>query len=384
MQFKSTVSVGSVYLHWPFCPYRCHFCPFVALAGQDEFMESYHEALKKEILLYQENTICKKQILKTVFLGGGTPSTYPTHLLLDTFDILKKVFNFDRDIEITIEVNPGTVSEEKVKAWKSAGINRISIGVQSLKDKSLHSLNRIQSKQDVCQLMNFLPEYIENISVDLIMGLPNVSFAEWKKDLAEIVTWKIKHISVYFLTIHEDTRLFFNIKQGKVTIPSDNYMVETYNWTQKFLHNHGFEQYELSNFARLGYYSRHNSVYWDRKPYKGFGLGACSFDGTLRIQNEINLQKYIESSGKKDSAMTYEYLTEEQIRLEKVLLGLRRITGVLFQDIAYGLSAEKKDLLQNQINNFEQEGLLFFDGSVVRLTQQGLILENQIISRLIV
>ncbi|QQR53399.1 radical SAM family heme chaperone HemW [bacterium] len=382
MNFDYETPFRSLYIHWPFCPYRCHFCPFVALAGQDEYMLQYHDALVKEIQYFFDHYRLVQQEIDTVFLGGGTPSTYPTDLLLDTFIILKKNLHFQKDAEITIEVNPGTVIEKQVLEWVKMGINRVSVGVQSLKDGVLHELNRMQTKQQVITLMDFLPHYIENISVDLIMGLPGVLLQDWQSYLQEIITWPIKHISVYFLTIHEDTKLFFTIEKGKVSLPSDDYMLECYEWTVDFLKKNGFEQYELSNFARVGYQSRHNSIYWDRKPFKAFGLGACSFDGKARMQNEKNLQSYLKYVATKEPLLYYETLTVQQIRLEKALLGLRRSIGVCLNEISLYLSEEQKLKLNEEICQLCEAGFMTSDGKVIRLTQRGLIVENQILARL--
>lgn len=379
----NTSSVHSLYIHWPFCPYRCHFCPFVALAGQDQYMQVYHDALIKEIRFFVESRKNNKERLDTLFFGGGTPSTYPTNLLLDTLSILKESFAFHEQTEVTIEVNPGTVKEMQVNAWAKAGINRLSVGVQSLKDGALHNLNRLQCKEDVEQLMSYAPRYIENISIDLIMGIPDVSFEEWKEYVQEIVHWPIKHISIYFLTVHEDTRLYFNVVSGKVVLPSDDFMVNCYFWTQEFLMAQGFEQYELSNFAKKGHFSRHNSVYWDRKPYKAFGLGACSFDGTYRMQNEKNLMRYIEKATDFEGPIViYEQLTSQQVRLEKAMLGLRRAKGALWNDICADLDEEGVKALRVQIDALVHEGLMISDENRVRLTQKGLVVENQIIMRL--
>ncbi|RTL07440.1 radical SAM family heme chaperone HemW [Candidatus Dependentiae bacterium] len=376
-------SFHSLYIHWPFCPYRCHFCPFVALAGQDQYMQVYHDALIQEINTFIKHYEQNKQRIDTVFFGGGTPSTYPNDLLLDTIAILKESFDFHEKTEVTIEVNPGTVNEEQIDLWQKAGINRLSVGVQSLKDGALHSLNRLQSKHDVEQLMLYAPNYINNISVDLIMGIPDVSFEEWQEYLTKIVQWPIKHISVYFLTVHEDTRLYFNVASGKVQLPSDDFMVDCYFWTQAFLASCGFEQYELSNFARKNFFSRHNSVYWDRKPYKAFGLGACSFDGVKRMQNEKNLIQYIQKATLPDGPIAIcEELTDQQIRLEKVMLGLRRSQGALWDDIVVGLDASKVCILQSEVDTLVNEGLMTCDKRVLRLTQKGLVVENQIIARL--
>ena len=211
------------------------------------------------------------------------------------FDTLKEFFIFEKNIEITLEVNPGTVRFEQLALWKKLGINRISIGVQSLNDSVLQKLNRLQKATDVYSLLDKAPDYFDNISVDVILGLPGVSTIEWEALLAKVVTWKITHVSMYVLEVHDSTPLFFNVKSKKVTLPCDDDVVDAYYWSRKFLAKHGFNQYEISSFARNGNESRHNTTYWERKPYRGFGLGACSFDGISRLQNEKNLIKYLES-----------------------------------------------------------------------------------------
>ncbi len=383
MQYNHQVETHSFYIHWPFCPYKCHFCPFVALASQDQFMGQYHDALTKEIIQFTQ--LCdQKPRLDTIFFGGGTPSTYPDDLLLDMFGILNNVCVFDEASEISIEVNPGTVREEQLALWKQLGINRLSIGVQSLKDSVLKSLNRHQSKEDVYRLLKQAHKYFDNISVDLILGLPDVSEQEWKDLLAAVVTWPINHVSVYFLTVHESTPLYFKVKKEEMRLPCDDYMVDLYYWTLDFLAQHGFEQYELSNFARgKKYISRHNSVYWDRIPYKAFGLGACSFDGTYRLQNEKNLMCYMQAvQQKKDCTIMSEELTAEQIRLEKIMLGLRRCQGVTVSDLAQGLSVQQQKQLHEQVTMLKEKKLLTEQKGKILLTPQGLAVENQVAIRL--
>lgn len=227
MLFNVNSRPRSVYLHWPFCPYKCHFCPFVALASHDQFMDQYHNALITEIKKFGESYESKLS-LDTIYMGGGTPSTYPDHLLLDTFGILNKVFDVDAACEITIEVNPGTVRKEQIKLWREMGINRLSIGVQSIKDQVLQKLNRHQSAAQVREVLDFASEHFDNLSVDFILGLPGVSFKEWQELLQAAVKWPIKHMSVYFLMVHEDTPLYFGVKKKTISLPCDDEVVNAY------------------------------------------------------------------------------------------------------------------------------------------------------------
>lgn len=382
MHYDTSANTRSLYIHWPFCPYRCHYCPFVALASHDPFMERYHHALIKEIELFGKN-YTEKLPLDTIYFGGGTPSTYPDHLLVDMFDILRKFFIFDEHTEITFEVNPGTVRFEQLALWKKLGINRMSIGVQSLNDSVLQKLNRLQKASDVYSLLDNAPHYFDNISVDVILGLPGVSISEWKELLTKIVTWKITHLSMYVLEVHDSTPLFFNVASKKVTLPCDDDVVNTYHWSREFLAHHNFHQYEVSSFARAGKESRHNTTYWERKPYRGFGLGACSFDGTSRLQNEKNLIKYLEDiEQNRYNPAFVETITADQIYIEKIMLGLRRIKGICWKEISSNLSHEQKEKITLTISLLQQQKLITENNGYLQLTPAGLVVENEIITRL--
>ena len=374
-------SASSFYIHWPFCPYRCHFCPFVALAGHDEYMEEYHEVLVKEIENYCDEH--EPVLLKTIFFGGGTPSTYPPQLLAHTVELLKKRCGFDDQYELTIEVNPGTVDEQKLLAWKAMGVTRLSIGVQSLNDEVLKKLNRHQRADDVRWLLTNAAPLFKDLSVDLIVGLPGIAPDEWKSMIAEIVTWPITHVSMYFLTVHEDTQLYFGVQQNKIQLPADDDVVDLYYWTIDQFAKNGLEQYEVSNFAIPGWESRHNSVYWKREPYKAFGLGACSFDGTSRFQNEKNLLKYINGAENNGNITVFtEKLTDKQAWLEQLMLGLRQLKGVLIPEILKPLSDEEKKEFNNRVDELVAAKLLSVTDERIAITPHGRSVTNGIVVKL--
>lgn len=345
-------------------------------------MAQYHQALIKEITKFAAQCPSKLR-LDTIFLGGGTPSTWPDHLLLDMFGTLNKVFSFEHDCEITIEVNPGTVRAEQLEVWKAIGINRLSIGVQGLKDSVLKNLNRQQSKNDVVWLLQEAGRLFENLSVDLILGLPGVSADEWKDLLCQAVQWPICHVSIYFLTVHEETPLYYRVKRNEIALEADEQMVALYEWTVRFLSAHGLRQYELSNFAKPGRHSRHNSVYWERKPYKGFGIGACSFDGQSRFQNQKNLTKYMADVAN-DMPLTIfaETLTDQQVCLEKIMLGLRRAQGISLHELTAHLNAEQKQHIRATIEILRSAQLLQKENDTIVLTAAGLAVQNDIAARL--
>jgi oxygen-independent coproporphyrinogen-3 oxidase len=374
-----TLTTRSLYIHWPFCPYKCHFCPFVAYAGHDSFMDRYHAALMKEINEYAAMMPANQRI-DTIFFGGGTPSTYPNHLLLDTSAILKKLFAIEDGAEITIEVNPGTVKPGQLEVWKRCGINRLSIGVQSLNDTVLHNLNRHQSAADVIKLITEAKEIIPNISIDLIIGLPGISPDEWKQLVQTVSAWPIMHISIYFLTIHEGTALYFRVKKNDVTLPVDEVTVDLYIWTVEYLRAMGFEQYEISNFGRSGFRARHNAVYWARDPYKGFGVGACSFDGHSRYQNNKNLFAYLSGMENGTSIVDFvELLTQEQVCLETIMLGLRQAHGLAMETIFETANETERVRLHGVIEEMERAGYVTRQDERLKLTPLGLAVENEIV-----
>lgn len=383
LEFNYRSDPRSLYIHWPFCPYKCHFCDFVAIASHDEYMEQYHQALLLEINSFIKECGSKKLEVETLYIGGGTPSTYPTHLLADTFDLLKNNMALSPTIEISIEMNPGTITPEKLDVWKEIGINRISMGVQSLNDTVLKKLNRHQSVEDVVNAITIASQRFTAVSIDLILGLPGISVEEWKSMMARVVQWPIVHISVYFLMVHENTPLYFGVKSNKITLPCDDEVVDLYFWTIDFLALHGFEQYEISNFARGDNKSRHNSAYWERKPFKGFGLGACSFDGRTRLQNQKKLMVYMEGVQKGQTITIFsEELSREQLWLETIMLGLRQTRGIVIDRFSDYLTQEEKEKILTKIVLLEQQGLIKQDQGTVRLTPKALAVENEVIVQL--
>ena len=382
MRYNAQAQTESLYIHWPFCPYKCHFCPFVALAGQDAHMGRYHAALKKELIRFSEAQV-NPVPLKTIYIGGGTPSTWPDELLLDTFDTLKHTFDMRLISEITIEANPGTVRSEQIGVWQKAGITRISVGVQSLNDTVLQNLNRRQSAAQVRQLIQQLAGNFSSVSIDIIIGLPGVSDQEWRELIHELISWPIQHVSMYFLSVHEGTPLYFRVARNQIVLPPDDGTVDLYYWSVATLASGGFEQYETSSFARPGWASQHNQVYWDRKPFKGVGIGAWSFDGECRIQNEKNIQTYMQAQEEgRETICSAEVVTEEAARLETLMLGLRRNKGVLISEVLEGLSEERQQLFFSRVAALEEKNLLQKEGQKIRLTPMSLALENEVSAHL--
>ncbi len=371
-----------LYIHWPFCSFKCHYCDFVAFEQHADHQAAYHQTLLAEIASFASQY--NKPTIDTIFIGGGTPSLYPLPWLEELFQTLKNSFNLASCREITLESNPADIDEEKLECWQEVGINRLSVGVQSLDDAVLLKLNRRQRASDVQRVMKIAPKYISNLSVDLILGLPDVTPAMWEYTIEQAIGWPIKHLSMYFLTIHEKTPLYFNVERGAVTLPDENYIVDLYEYTVKKLATAGIMQYEISNFAKNAYDSLHNKAYWLRKPYKGFGVGASSFDGSGRYINTNNLVSYLKSLQNNDCIVpcTSEILTRKQAQLEHLMLSLRQKTGLNLHSMVYLFDDNKLAALKSQLPVLEKAGLINIINDHVYLTIKGMVLENEVVLRL--
>jgi oxygen-independent coproporphyrinogen-3 oxidase len=377
--------VEHIYLHWPFCKNRCHYCDFIALAKHEEFYVSYHQALCKEIELVTKNFETKPKI-KSIFVGGGTPSLYPVNLLGDLFKVLENRFDLGGSQEITLEANPSDITKEKLQAWKQIGINRLSLGIQVLDDKVLKNLNRQQTVNDALHAIEIAPNYFKNISIDLILGLPEVTKQVWNQTLQQITLWPISHISIYFLTIYEKTPLYFRVNKKEVQLPEENSLVDTYKHSVNFLKHNGFFQYEISNFAKTGKESIHNQSYWNRKSYYGFGLGASSFISRSqeRFTNINNIENYIQSvlGDNKIPISSRESLDSQKIMLEMLMLGLRQAKGLDLHDVLYLLTDKQKNQLYQNVELLKGESLLQQNDDRISLPLNSIILENSIVLKL--
>ncbi|MBL4587795.1 radical SAM protein [Candidatus Babeliales bacterium] len=291
--------------------------------------------------------------------------------------------------EMTIEVNPEGVTHEMLKAWKRLGFTRLSVGVQVLDDQVLNNLNRRQTTKDVLMLFDKIFDYGFDVSADLIIGLPGVSSKRWWQTVHTILQWPINHVSVYFLTIHENTPLAHRIDKKELSAASDDEMVDLYQKTILLLERHGLKQYEISNFARTAKESIHNRAYWQRKSYKGFGIGAASFYDGHRFVNQKNLTAYVRqweegivtNTGR--SAPFTEELTESQQRLERYMLGLRQTKGISMNDLMYQVDdLNKQKSMQHDLSWLQEEGFLIVDHDMVRLTPRGMVYENEIVTKL--
>lgn len=374
-----------LYIHWPFCSKKCHYCDFVAFQNHEQFQDTYHETLCAEIKTFAQLTSAQSTPISTIFMGGGTPSLYDTAQMNDLFNLMRQLYDLRQLQEASIEVNPADVDEERLDAWRECGLTRLSMGVQALDDQLLERLNRRQRTVDVMRALKLAPKYFDRISIDLILGLPGISEHQWKDTLTQAMDWPIEHISIYFLTIHEKTPLYFKVERGEHVLPPDESVIAMYQYTIDFLAGHGFDQYEISNFAKKGCESIHNRAYWDRKPYKGFGIGAASFDGKARFVNHKNLSDYLTLYQNTSKIMheTKEVLSDQQALLELLMLGLRQRNGVDLHRVVYWLNEEQRSRFFNKLQDLIAAQLLNQKDDRIYLTTKGMILENEIIISLI-
>ena len=369
-----------IYIHIPFCKRKCSYCDFISFSNKDNLIENYVKALKKEIKMFD----FLKYNVTTIYLGGGTPSYIKEEYIKEILESLKeKLVNNKvswKDIEITIEVNPGTVTKEKLEIYKEVGVNRISIGLQSTNNSLLKQIGRIHKFEDFLDTYNIAKEVgFDNINVDLMIALPNQTIEDIKKSLEEIVSLSPNHISVYSLIVEEGTLLEKQIDEGKMEHPSDEQERRMYWYVKDFLELHGYKHYEISNFSKEGKESKHNMNCWNQEEYIGFGLASHSYIDGIRFCNTSNLEEYIDNI-KNNSLDRNREVEERQEKEDKekefMMLGFRKIEGVDISKFKEKFGENPIFLFRKQLDKLVSEGLIEVDLNNIRLTNKGLDLAN--------
>ncbi|MEE8336002.1 MAG: radical SAM family heme chaperone HemW [Candidatus Neomarinimicrobiota bacterium] len=327
---------AGIYIHIPFCKTKCFYCDFYSVAGRDEVIPRFIKALLKEIESYELN---KNWIFDTLFIGGGTPSLMQPGQIESILKILQNKFDISQIKEITIEANPGEAPLNKLMDFKSLGINRLSIGTQSLNRRLLEFLTRIHSPEDVFKTVKAARTAgFDNINCDLIFNIPVQSLNTWKTDLKSIIALDIEHLSCYSLTVEENTPLFQNVKQGKIIIPGEDQSADLYKWTQDKLQKTGYDQYEISNWSSPHRECAHNLHYWKIEPYLAFGPSAHGFDGQKRWFNYRNLDIYLKAVESGRSPKEHENkITPREFTNEIIGFGLRTKSGVNLDKIPHAM-----------------------------------------------
>lgn len=360
--------IKHAYIHIPFCLRKCNYCSFVSGKNiQDK--EPYINALIKEI-----KKRYNKEKLKTLYLGGGTPS------LLEPQDIEKLIFLFDfeKEPEITIEINPETITKDKMRGFALSGINRVSLGVQTFDDNVLNIIGRKHNKKDVIKAVETIKNSnIKNISIDLIYGLPTQTLKMFDNDIKEALSLEVQHISSYGLKIEEES--FFG-KNPPKNLPDDEKQAEMFLHLCSILKSNNFEHYEISNFSKAGFNSQHNSAYWRNKNYYGFGLNASGYENNIRYRNTSIFEEYIQNPFIREEETE---LSIQEIKEEEIFLALRLKDGVDINNFDKKYQSNFKKDYEKIIEKYSKLGLLEIKNEHCKLTEKGILLSNDIMSEFI-
>jgi len=366
-----------LYLHFPYCISKCPYCDFNSYQLEEaNQIYSYISALYREITAYSQKL--KTGNIKTVYLGGGTPTILSGTQIFNILKFCEDKFTIDKNAEITIEANPGTLDGEKLKLLIESGINRLSLGAQSFNNVFLKKLGRIHNAQEIIDSY-FLAREIgfANINIDIMFALPDQNTEDLQDTLKKAVSLKPDHLSLYNLTIKPGTEYYREYKRGKLNLPTEDEEYDMYNWVIDFLEENGFEHYEIANFARPHKKSMHNLIYWQNKPYLGIGAGAYSYIRGYRYMNYENPVKYIKEtmSGKlpKDNG---ERLSLRKRMIETIILGLRTKDGVGYKKFKKRFGVSLNDIFCRQINKLVNLGLLEKSYVKIKLTRDGIFLAN--------
>lgn len=366
----------SLYIHIPFCVSKCYYCDFLSFANMEEKVERYIESLLVELDLYKERV--KDYSIKTIFIGGGTPTSINPIYIARILDFIYENFKIQENIEITIEGNPETLNREKIQIYKKSGINRFSLGLQSLKNSLLKSIGRTHSSEDFFNSYDLLRNMgIDNINVDLIFGLPNQSVKDVVRTLDKVIELGVEHISYYGLIVEKGTHLYDLCNEGIVSLPSEDEEREMYHIGCKKLKAAGYIHYEISNFSLPDYECKHNLVYWDLSPYIGLGLSSHSNFNGKRFWNTVNMENYMEKLSEKTFPIDGEEIIDKATEVsEFCILGLRKIKGIDKIEFKKKFKIEIEKLYGDIINKHEKNGLIVNHTNFISLTYRGLDLAN--------
>ena len=369
-----------IYIHIPFCKQKCYYCDFISYANKEEKVKEYIESLQKEIELESDRYKNEEYEITTIYIGGGTPSFIDALYIERIINTIKQNYKLHENPEITIEVNPGTINEEKIKKYKDIGINRISIGLQTTKDNLLKQIGRIHTYEEFLNCYQIVQKVgVDNINVDLMLGLPNQTLEDLKESLREVINLKPNHISLYSLILEENTVLEKQVSENELELPSEDKERKMYWETKKILEQNGYIHYEISNFSKKGYESKHNLNCWNQKEYLGFGVAAHSYIKNKRYCNTNNIEEYIKNvqNGKILSNRTIcEIQNKIEEQKEYMLLGLRKIQGIDIQEFKNKFIDNPIYIFHKELEKLVKEELIEVDLNQIKLTSKGLDFAN--------
>lgn len=378
-----------IYVHIPFCIKKCKYCDFISFDNILEKSQIYCKSLIDTIenveiifpkLNISVNEFKENFIINTIYFGGGTPSSIDLDLIIEILKTIKKKFKVANNCEITIEINPGTVNEQKLKNYKDAGFNRISIGLQETHNNILNLIGRIHTYEQFVESFKMARKIgFENINIDLMLGLPNQTLENLEESINRVIELKPNHISLYSLILESGTDLEKSVNAGKLLLPQEDLERKMYHKTKIILEKNGFSHYEISNFAKKGFESKHNLNCWDQKEYLGFGISAHSYLDKIRFSNISDLDRYllnIKNSKFEDNIEINEIQNHEDILKEYMMLGFRKLNGVKISEFEYKFRINPLFYFRFEISKLEEEGLIEVDLDNIKLTKKGLDLAN--------
>lgn len=382
----NTKNVG-LYIHIPFCKQKCQYCDFNSYAGKENLIETYMKWVEFELKgvgegnrVDYENNLDDLIVVKSIYIGGGTPSFIDSKYIEKIMKIVKECYIIDSNAEITIEVNPGTVSKKKLETYLNSGINRISIGLQSTHNEILSKLGRVHSYEEFLYTYNLARNVgFKNINVDLMLGLPNQSLNDLQESINEVINLEPEHISVYSLIIENGTPFCEKLEKQEIALPSDELERAMYWETKRKLEKAGYTHYEISNFAKPGFESKHNLSCWNQEEYIGIGASAHSYTNNVRYSNIDSIEDYIrnyENGNEIDNFVFHEKQNKESKMKEFMMLRLRKIQGIHIQDFKNKFGENPIYLYKKELEKLVNEELLEIDGDIIKLTDKGIDLAN--------
>ena len=371
--------MAGIYLHIPFCKQACTYCNFHFTTSL-RFKKELVDAIIKEIDLQKD--FLQGESITTIYFGGGTPSLLSIGEGAALLDKIRQVYFVEQGAEITLEANPDDFTKKNLVAWKSMGINRLSIGIQSFFEEDLAWMNRAHSAKEAIDNLQLAKNEFDNISIDLIYGSPLLTDEQWEKNVATALSYQVQHLSCYALTVEEKTPLHKQIlSQKKQDIDADK-QARQFLLLMKWLRQAGYEHYEVSNFAKRGFKSRHNSSYWQGKKYLGLGPSAHSYDGIVRKWNVANNTKYINAIEKGIVENETEVLTEIQKLNEYIMISLRTMEGMDLEKIRSIWGEDKITAMEKKLSILKKSNLLHQKDSIIQLTDEGMLMADGIASDL--
>ena len=377
-----------LYIHIPFCVKKCDYCDFLSFPAEEKMQEDYVEALLKELVFY--GTKYKDRRITTIFIGGGTPSWLRADLILKIMETVRENFSVDRDAEITIECNPGTVTDHKFEVDKETGINRLSIGLQSAHNEELKRLGRIHTYEQFLKTYDMARKHgFSNVNIDLMSCLPGQTSLTFADTLKKVIQLKPEHISAYSLIIEEGTPFYQKYEEDAIRqekgeptqfLPSEEEEYQTTKMTQRILKEAGYHWYEISNFAKPGYECRHNIGYWKRADYLGVGIGAASLIDNVRYSNTRDIYQYLKESSRHETA---EKVPREEQMEEFMFLGLRMPEGISRTEFEQNFHTTIEAVYGDVLRRLQQEEMLIKKEGRILLTEKGMDLNNYVIGQFV-